>query len=1045
LCAHKRKPNVQLQRVASKLRERFPGVRLVVEKRNSSELGLWPHQLKAVNRCEAYFASGSTKGCLVHMPTGTGKTGVMATLASRRAARNPVLVVCPSAALVAQLRQEFRSEFWKKVGAPAFWRPDQVVQALPGSIDALSEQLKKASGQRIIVVATIQAVQQIYAAGEVAKLHKFVGTVLFDEGHREPAPSWAKVIRSFAVPTVLFSATPFRGDLKVFDIDDNHIDFLSFTDAVNQALIRGVIVEERPLSDNPELFAKQIIDARDKLIAVGTFDQDCKVIVRAASEDTVSDLFNAFVAALGRRDDGVLAMHINFADSGPVGAQRRRDVPNLKQRTEKFLIHQFMLVEGIDDPACTILAVYEPFTSTRMLVQQVGRLTRQPLGKIGDKASPAMVLARKDDGVSEQWKSFLQYDKACIDNGGKPPLRKGEEVFQKLVAALPEMDYVEGKFRKRINLEEEDLSGDLRFPKAAVVYETEPGFDLDEFRADVSALLEEEDRLEHRVGEAGDKGHYHVSLGLTQTPFLADSLFQVASLEITIYATVGRRLYFYDSAGLWIDELEHIGARVGPKVLHSLLPENSADLITFMAVKNTDIGPTALRSRTLSARSLARSGVFMGEHMNVITRATGWADKTRRTVGFSRSRVRDGEGYGETAKGFSDWCEEVDQHLASNRAPAPMLSRFALPGSVPADTTPINILIDLNEIQEQFTSAEGEVKFDTEGLCVDITPDTGPQPPAPFRFELTLNGAPHTIWIRWDSRKKKYWLTSSTVSKIKTKTDDRISLTKRLNQLQAFRVITSDCRHAYVDGAFYTLDLRLADPQGAGRMVLDLITPIDELAGITSEKGTPKGESLKTWRAGSLFRYIDDALTKRSGSPAFGLPFPSLVCDDLATEAGDFIGVDPDPSHSRVVFVVAKHKSGNPGVSTSAFYDVSGQALKNLAYLKSDGQELPGSPTKFDQNWKMTEEGKTDYVPRKRAGPGSIAFRRLLARTIRTPGTERTLWLVCAGGMLSKAALEREFRRPKPRANVLQFYHLVVSAYSACQSVGVGLKIFCAE
>ncbi|MEW6294662.1 MAG: hypothetical protein AB1544_15365, partial [Pseudomonadota bacterium] len=82
-------------------------------------------------------------------------------------------------------------------------------------------------------------------------------------------------------------------------------------------------------------------------------------------------------------------------------------------------------------------------------------------------------------------------------------------------------------------------------------------------------------------------------------------------------------------------------------------------------------------------------------------------------------------------------------------------------------------------------------------------------------------------------------------------------------------------------------------------------------------------------------------------------------------------------------------------------------------YLKSDGQELPGSPTKFDQNWKMTEEGKTDYVPRKRAGPGSIAFRRLLARTIRTPGTERTLWLVCAGGMLSKAALEREFRRPK--------------------------------
>jgi hypothetical protein len=216
------------------------------------------------------------------MPTGTGKTGVMAVLASRRAAEKPVLVVCPSAALVAQLRLEFESEFWKRLAAPDIWRLDSVVQALPGSIDALSGQLKKAVGKRVIVVATIQAVQQIYAAGEVSKLHKFIGTILFDEGHREPAPSWAKVIRSFAVPTVLFSATPFRGDLKVFDIDENHIDFLSFSDAVAHALIRGVTIEERALSNDTAIFAKQIIEARDKLVADQIFDKDCKVIVRAA-------------------------------------------------------------------------------------------------------------------------------------------------------------------------------------------------------------------------------------------------------------------------------------------------------------------------------------------------------------------------------------------------------------------------------------------------------------------------------------------------------------------------------------------------------------------------------------------------------------------------------------------------------------------------------------------------------------------------------------------------------------------------------------------
>ena len=117
----------------------------------------------------------------------------------------------------------------------------------------------------MIIVATIQAVQQTYAAGEVDKLHEFIGTILFDEGHREPAPSWAKVIRSFAVPTVLFSATPFRGDLNVFDIDENHIEFLSFSDAVVGALIRGVKVEDDGLSNDPALFAKQIIEAHDKI------------------------------------------------------------------------------------------------------------------------------------------------------------------------------------------------------------------------------------------------------------------------------------------------------------------------------------------------------------------------------------------------------------------------------------------------------------------------------------------------------------------------------------------------------------------------------------------------------------------------------------------------------------------------------------------------------------------------------------------------------------------------------------------------------------
>jgi hypothetical protein len=1014
------------------------------------KLKLWAHQRDAVRSGEAYFGSGSKRGCLIHMPTGTGKTGVMAVLATRRAASNPVLVVCPSAALVEQLMSEFGSRFWNTIGAGPEWHPEQVLQALPGSVQQLGDRLRASSGTRTIVVATIQAIQQIHANGEVARLRGVIGTIIFDEGHREPAPLWAVVVRDFDVPTVLFSATPFRGDLKVFNVDDAYIHFLSFEEAVAKALIRGVDVRPMNLSDDATKFTSQIVAETDKLVTAGRLDVDHKVIVRAGSEDAVLDLYHAFVAALAGRTDGVIALHNNFTLSGRPGAQLRPDVPtNLKQRSERFLIHQFMLVEGIDDPKCSVLALYEPFGNTRMLVQQVGRLTRQS-APLGTKMPDACVLARPSDGVDRDWLSFLEYDQACVANGGKPPLRNGNEVLRGLVNALPQMDYVSGRFRTRIDLDNADLSKDLRFPKAAVVFEVSDQFDLDKFQDAVTGALDAEDRFEHQTGGAsGGACRYHVTLRLNQSPFLSEYLFQAASLEVTIYSLIGKRLYFYDSAGLWIDELDEVAGRLRPLRLRSLLPEKGGNTISFLAVKNTDLGASALRSRALSARSLERAGVFMGEHMNVVTRAAGWADGTRRAVGFSRSRVRDGAGTDLTAAEFREWCAEVDGVLEANRPGSQILSRFAAPTDTPADTTPVNILIDMLELVGQFSSPSGQAdaKFDPDGLCVGIEKDPGQNAPAPFLFKVNIDGADVKVWIRWDAKKRKYWLTSPGLSHVKSKSEAKVSLAKRLNQLQPFRIITADLQHVYVNGAYYALDLDLAKPDGPGRLVLDLVTTVTPLAAITSEKGVPTGGDHRTWHKGSLFRLIDDALTQNRGTPEFGPPFPALVCDDFGTEGGDFIGVDDGPLSARAVFVVAKHKSGTPGVSASDFYDVCAQGVKNLAFLKSDGEDLPGAEKKFDQQWTLSKgkgsAKKTDRIPRRRAGPTSAAFRKMLARVKQSPGAEREIWLVCAGGMLSKSALVSEFSASPPKAHVLQFYHLVISTYSACQSVGVNLKIFC--
>ena len=273
------------------------------------------------------------------------------------------------------------------------------------------------------------------------------------------------------------------------------------------------------------------------------------------------------------------------------------------------------------------------------------------------------------------------------------------------------------------------------------------------------------------------------------------------------------------------------------------------------------------------------------------------------------------------------------------------MSRFATPTETPADTTPVNILVDMLELVGQFSSPakKGDAKFDADGLCVGIEDDPSQTAPAPFQIHAKdRRRRREDLGFKWDPKKGKYWLTSPALSQIKSKVEAKISLAKRLNQLQPFRIITADMQHAYVNGAFYALDLDLAKPDGPGRLVLELVTPVAQLGAVTSEKGVPSGADLKTWQQGSLFRLIDDALTQKRGAPEFGLPFPALVCDDFGTEGGDFIGVDGDPLTSRAVFVVAKHKPGKAGVSAADFYDVCGQGVKNLAFLKSDGEDLPG-------------------------------------------------------------------------------------------------------
>ena len=275
-----------------------------------TNLKLWPNQRDALRRCTQYLEAPK-RSALVQMPTGTGKTGVIAVLSRTESENGAVLVVSPSKGLAAQLRIDSREAFWAKIGAPDRWRPSYVMTLLPKNSDENAQLINKVSGVGVVLVGTLVSLLDIVNDHPTAyaALNKYVRLILVDEGHREPAVQWANAVRSLRKPTILFSATPYRNDLRHFDVDNQSIHFLSFRSAVKEHLIRDVEFGNLGSNRTATSFARELIARYDEHIGSGRLHKDCRVIVRCASERNVRSVFQALTEGLRGRPEKCLALH----------------------------------------------------------------------------------------------------------------------------------------------------------------------------------------------------------------------------------------------------------------------------------------------------------------------------------------------------------------------------------------------------------------------------------------------------------------------------------------------------------------------------------------------------------------------------------------------------------------------------------------------------------------------------------------------------------------------------------------------------------------
>lgn len=1027
---------------------------------DDSEKGLRAYQRAAIERMAAYIESfdpANPRAGLVHMPTGSGKSGVIMTLARFLKQKGPVVVLTPRVGLRELLTKDIQDRFLKHTTL-AVQVPRHVVE-----LDEAGRELEPLN--EAIIVCTPQMLILLKRSGSelFKRLEKSAKLVLFDEGHYEPARTWKVATRALKCPRIVFTATPFRDDMKLFDVDSSHWYRYSYEEAVTQKHVRSVEFIHRTPTRDPAKFVDDVIaeyDARFRS-PIESNPARPRVIIRCERREHIRQI----AAILRRLKRGVVAIHDRFADDP--GVDEYKHVPDPETLDRTFWIHQYKLLEGIDDARFQMLALFGELKSVRSIVQQIGRVIRT------NKAAPAKTAYVLDHSPKarqhELWKQFLQYDQivGSGDYGKLDPRTGAETLLKRMSDELPKLLYKDGRFRTPAEFEALH-PGSLQLPRSAIVLRR-PDLSLPKLSQRMAERAEDEDLL-FRIPDSDDNDllvAFHVSVSGSAL-LLNDFMFEM-SLGASVVNRVGDYIFIFeagsslalplldedadnDEVGNIVEHDEVGGACVvDARTLQKLYVAGDSTRLAQVSMKNSNIGADQVRARSMTAQKIDRLVPAFDEHAYVLSRATGYTETqsqsgdddgeepvpTRRYIGIDRGRVSD-EGERVPLDEWRKWTEELAAVMSGPTRPLAIFGRWAKKtGSTPPAPAPRNVLLDLLDAEGRYRVVGSKSPMMISDACAEVEA---------AEFAITANGTRCRVKIAFDDVKKRYVLESSQLDELYyPASSNSEGLLQYLNREQRFRVIPESRGYIYALGAFYQPLIAFGGEYDDSKTgLLGSMHAFEHLQTIRSEKGTKTMDD--NWEERSLFRLIADQGAGTALAPLFS-DIEALVCDDLGYESADFIMVQgagaTDPRRRRrVVFIHAKADGNGGMLSASALQEVCGQALKNLSEVSLFADQKGSKAAKWAKPWNGRPHTDGLIENRVRVRPSKCSIEDLIRRTVRDASADREVWLLL-GNMLSKSALESQLKNARPTSNAVQVAYLLHSTLTTVAAAGARLFVFC--
>jgi hypothetical protein len=774
----------------------------------------------------------------------------------------------------------------------------------------------------------------------------------------------------------------------------------------------------------------------------------------------------------------------------------------------RLWLHQYKLLEGIDDSRFTEIWLYDGFGSARQVVQQIERAIRRP--DLNDPTGQVAIIrgsSRRLDAyegaptVSEQtarrWDEYLAYEAYAAEHAEVAFIAETQ-----LVAAVkrvaPAVQYIAGEFRGGHLLDQSPTMAAFVLPRRGVVCRVRDVLDhkdgaisdafLDRLQAASMEAMLLEERFDITAVAAPDGPEYRDVrliryLAWSNSPYLARHHIPEWRLGVMAMVRAGRYLFVLDTEGVCIDyarvgllspesqELKRLFRR--PEAGRRAAAAQQRTRIVETSASGLDISELGLRSISVRKHALEEGYFDLAEASQIPTAVRGYGqlgDRTaRRRLSLSRSSVADASNAMLAIKDYVQWAHLIGDAMADQTIePHAYFGRFArevraldedagIPQSILLDLWDLLDVSDETTLERHWKKDAVEAVLTYDTCCEVQNRQTVDDAPPRYCFDF----GPHELELKYVYRDTvptagRYVISGDELNAALANEDgdpgDRefdpdnrlfgrrfsTSLTRLINQEQAFRVIPSERGVVYSHAHFYKPEISDA--------VLSILEPCDALREVISEKGDTRVTDPARWGAATLFGVVYGWL---QGGADDGNEFAvdikscgTVICDNRNDETADFYGID-DVAR-RVLVVHAKAEDGASGISARKLQEVTRQAQASLAFAGSSRREFP-FPRKWNDDWE---------VVMKDAGRVAVSRPRLITRdplvaraahaklisVLANPTYTKEI-IMLTGGILGAGAARAAHASTDQRD--LQFLYFLASVRSTFDRAGVRYRIIC--